>query len=315
MLASSAYLALPSSREVPTSEKLNLFIRKLNMCCVVFNFSDPSKNLKEKDTKRHTLLELVDYITMVTSKFNEIVVQEIMKMVSVNLFYTFPSGNFGSKILENYDPEEEKPRMEPSWPHSQIVYEFLLRMLPPSRSMPSSLNPIEQLPIPSPIHVGGSHEHFNTLGGGSSITFYYLFKATLREKGRNMYFLQKQKRKLMKSTNTMWRNGKKTLRKKYDKCDTDDERKKNCPKKTKPEDWVRFVDLTSTEEVKASLERNKINRSKMLTPHTTGRKELFRVVDEMMEVDPTITRSDSFLVGHTRSDGTFPTAFVEEKVV
>ncbi|KAF6161030.1 hypothetical protein GIB67_007671 [Kingdonia uniflora] len=104
ILASSAYVALPSFREVPTSEKLNLFIRKLNMCCVVFDFSDPSKNLKEKDIKWQTLLELVDYITTVTSKFNEIVVQEIMKMVSVNLFRTFPSGNFDSKIPESYDP-------------------------------------------------------------------------------------------------------------------------------------------------------------------------------------------------------------------
>ncbi|KAF6163023.1 hypothetical protein GIB67_021172 [Kingdonia uniflora] len=34
-----------------------------------------------------------------------------------------------------------------------------------------------------------------------------------------------------------------------------------------------------------------------------------------MEVDPTITISDSFLVGHTRSDGTFPTALVAEKVI
>ncbi|KAF6171328.1 hypothetical protein GIB67_038181 [Kingdonia uniflora] len=53
----------------------------------------------------------------------------------------------------------------------------------------------------------------------------------------------------------------------------------------------------------------------MVTPHTTGRKGAFRVANEMMEVDPTITRSDSFLVGHTRSDGTFPTALVAEKVV
>ncbi|KAF6141119.1 hypothetical protein GIB67_006564, partial [Kingdonia uniflora] len=41
-------------------------------------------------------------------------------------------------------------------------------MLPPSRSMSSSLNHMEQSPIPSPIHVGGSHEHFDTSGGGSS---------------------------------------------------------------------------------------------------------------------------------------------------
>ncbi|KAF6166211.1 hypothetical protein GIB67_023921 [Kingdonia uniflora] len=125
---------------------------------------------------------------------------------------------------------------------------------------------------------------------------------------------QAAKRKLIKSANTMRRNEKNTLRKMFDECDTDDERKKNCPKKTKPEVWVRFDDLTSTEEVKASRERNKINRSKMLTPQTTRRKGVFRVADEMMEVDPTITRSDSFFVGHTRSDGTFLTAFVGEKV-
>ncbi|KAF6157115.1 hypothetical protein GIB67_041576 [Kingdonia uniflora] len=35
-------------------------------------------------------------------------------------------------------------------------------MLPPSQSMSSSSNPMKQLPIPSPIHVGGSHEHFDT---------------------------------------------------------------------------------------------------------------------------------------------------------
>ncbi|KAF6157175.1 hypothetical protein GIB67_041636 [Kingdonia uniflora] len=129
MLASSAYVALQSLREVLTSVKPNLFIRKLNMCCVVFDFSYPSKNLKKKDIKWQTLLELVDYITKVTSKFIEIVVQEIMKMVSINLFRIFPSGNFDSIIPESYDPEEEEPTMEPSWPHLQIAYEFLLRFV------------------------------------------------------------------------------------------------------------------------------------------------------------------------------------------
>ncbi|KAF6176777.1 hypothetical protein GIB67_020499 [Kingdonia uniflora] len=157
-------------------------------------------------------------------------------------------------------------------------------MISPSQSMP---NPSKPLLIPA----GGSHEHSTTSGGGSSITLYLLFRAikTLR-------------------------NGKKTLRKKYDEWDTDEARKKNCPKKTRPENWVRFVDLTSSEEVKASRERNKINRSKMVTPHTTRRKGVFRVADEMMEVDPTTTRSDSFLVGHIRSDGTYPMTLVAEKV-
>lgn len=131
---SVAYEALPSFRDVPNSEKQNLFIKKLNLCCVVFDFNDPTKNLKEKDIKRQTLLELVDYISSVTSKFNEVVMQEITKMVAVNLFRAFPSSNHDSKGLEMYDPEEEEPTMEPAWPHLQIVYEFLLRFVTSSET-------------------------------------------------------------------------------------------------------------------------------------------------------------------------------------
>ena len=80
------YEALPGFRDVPNSEKKNLFIRKLNLCCVVFDFIDPTKNLKEKDIKRQTLLELVDYVTSANGKFTETVTQEAIKMVSVNLF-------------------------------------------------------------------------------------------------------------------------------------------------------------------------------------------------------------------------------------
>ncbi|CAK7349020.1 unnamed protein product [Dovyalis caffra] len=129
VMASGVYEALPSFRDVANSEKQNLFIKKLNMCCVVFDFSDPSKNLKEKDIKRQTLLELVDYISTVTSKFNEMAMQEITKMVAVNLFRTLPSTNYDNKILEMFDPEDEEPAMEPAWPHLQIVYEFLLRFV------------------------------------------------------------------------------------------------------------------------------------------------------------------------------------------
>ncbi|KAL7218894.1 hypothetical protein ACSBR2_012041 [Camellia fascicularis] len=123
------YEALPSFRDVPSSEKHNLFIRKLKMCCVVFDFSDPSKNIKEKDIKRQTLLELVDYISSVNSKFNEVTMQEITKMVATNLFRTFSSTNHDNKLADVYDAEEEELAMEPSWPHIQIVYEFLLRFV------------------------------------------------------------------------------------------------------------------------------------------------------------------------------------------
>ncbi|KAL4555507.1 hypothetical protein LXL04_038128 [Taraxacum kok-saghyz] len=123
----ASYEALPSFRVVSSSEKHNLFIKKLNMCCVVFDFSDPSKNSKEKDVKKQTLLELVEYVSSVTSKFNEVTIQEITKMVSANLFRSLPDTTHENKLIDMYDQEDDEFRMDPSWPHLQIVYEFLLR--------------------------------------------------------------------------------------------------------------------------------------------------------------------------------------------
>lgn len=54
VLNPTTYAALPSFRDVPSSEKPNLFINKLRMHCVVFDFSDPYKNIKEKDIKHQT---------------------------------------------------------------------------------------------------------------------------------------------------------------------------------------------------------------------------------------------------------------------
>jgi serine/threonine-protein phosphatase 2A regulatory subunit B' len=123
------YEALPGFRDVPNSEKQNLFIRKLNLSCVVFDFTDPTKNLKEKDIKRQTLLELVDYVTSANGKFTETVMQEVIKMVSVNLFRPLTPHPRENKLSEAFDLEEEEPMMDPAWPHLQIVYEFFLRFV------------------------------------------------------------------------------------------------------------------------------------------------------------------------------------------
>ncbi|KAJ9551720.1 hypothetical protein OSB04_015765 [Centaurea solstitialis] len=127
-----AYEPLPGFQDVPTSEKHNLFIRKLNMCCVVFDFSDPSENLEEMEVKRQTLLELLDYASSVKWKFDEVMMMEITKMVVSNLFRSLTPSSIRDKELgeDPYDSEDDDElSMEPSWPHLQIVYEFLLRFV------------------------------------------------------------------------------------------------------------------------------------------------------------------------------------------
>lgn len=123
------YETLPSFRDVSNSEKQNLFIKKLNLCCVVFDFTDPTKHPKEKDIKRQTLVELVDYVTSANGKFSEIVIQEIVKMISANLFRPLTTQSRENKIVDGFDLEEDEIMMDPAWPHLQIVYEFLLRFV------------------------------------------------------------------------------------------------------------------------------------------------------------------------------------------
>ena len=117
---------LPSLRDVsPPAEKQFLFVQKLHLCSFGFDFTDPTKHVREKEMKRHTLMELVDYATSGAGKFTEAVSEDIVFMLSNNLFRTLPPPR--GPDVENNDAEEEEPHLEPAWPHLQVVYEFLLR--------------------------------------------------------------------------------------------------------------------------------------------------------------------------------------------
>lgn len=126
---SSANDALPKLLDVPNSEKQNLFSRKLTLSGVVYDLTDNTKNMKEKEIKKQALTDLVDYIVTVNGKFPESVIQEIVKMVSANIFRKLTPQPRENKVLETFDGEEEEPCMDPQWPHLHLVYEFTLRFV------------------------------------------------------------------------------------------------------------------------------------------------------------------------------------------
>ena len=83
-------------------------------------------DLKEKEIKRATLQELVDYINSSNGKFTEVASPHIVAMLTANLFRALPPSRHSSS-QESYDLDEEEPNLESAWPHLSIVYEFLLR--------------------------------------------------------------------------------------------------------------------------------------------------------------------------------------------
>ncbi|GKE17134.1 serine/threonine protein phosphatase 2A 57 kDa regulatory subunit B' iota isoform [Tanacetum coccineum] len=150
LLRTSSAVVFPSSviagiepllpfKDAPSHDKkMSLFISKLSLCCMVFDFSNPSLNAPQKDLKRSTLLELLDFVSNdPPPRFSEPAILALCKMCAVNLFRVFPpsyrpcrnsnnaSTSNGDGNVGNVDNEDE-PCFDPAWPHLQLVYDILL---------------------------------------------------------------------------------------------------------------------------------------------------------------------------------------------
>ncbi|KAK9412041.1 serine/threonine-protein phosphatase 2A 56 kDa regulatory subunit alpha isoform [Crotalus adamanteus] len=123
---------LPQLKDASSNEQQVLFCQKLQQCCVLFDFMDSVSDLRSKEIKRATLNELVEYVSTNRGVITESAYSEIVKMIGSNIFRTLPPSE-----NPDFDPEEDEPTLEASWPHIQLVYEFLLRFLESPDFQPS----------------------------------------------------------------------------------------------------------------------------------------------------------------------------------
>lgn len=124
--AAAIFASLTKLREAPAGERTELFRKKMEVCSVVFDFHNDS-NQKEKESKRQTLLEIVEYVNNTRNCFNEALMQDVVNMVGANIFRALQTRN--KDPLAFSDPEDDEPSLERAWPHLQIVYEFFLRFV------------------------------------------------------------------------------------------------------------------------------------------------------------------------------------------
>ncbi|KAJ3044123.1 Serine/threonine-protein phosphatase 2A 56 kDa regulatory subunit gamma isoform [Rhizophlyctis rosea] len=118
---------LANFKDVGAAERQDLFVKKVQQCNVIFDFSDALSDLKGKEIKRQTLTELVEYITNNRGVITEPIYPEVIQMFGINLFRTIPPQV--NPTGDAFDPEEDEPVLEMAWPHLQIVYEFFLRFI------------------------------------------------------------------------------------------------------------------------------------------------------------------------------------------
>ncbi|KAL1990000.1 hypothetical protein VTN49DRAFT_7197 [Thermomyces lanuginosus] len=118
---------LPGFHEVPPHRRQELFMQKIDQCNIIFDFNDPTADMKSKEIKRLALHELLDYVANNRSVITEPMYPRVVEMFAKNLFRPIPPPV--NPQGEAFDPEEDEPVLEVAWPHIQVVYEFFLRFI------------------------------------------------------------------------------------------------------------------------------------------------------------------------------------------
>ena len=75
-------VVLISVSDTAAADQPGLVVRKLQQCCVVFNFDDPLADVKSKEVKRASLNELITALNDTRGLLTEAVCIEVVHMVS-----------------------------------------------------------------------------------------------------------------------------------------------------------------------------------------------------------------------------------------
>ncbi|PGH01394.1 hypothetical protein AJ79_07935 [Helicocarpus griseus UAMH5409] len=118
---------LPGFHEVPPNRRQDLFMQKIDQCNIIFDFNDPTGDMKSKEIKRLALHELLDYVANNRSVITDPMYPRVVDMFARNLFRPIPPPV--NPQGDAFDPEEDEPVLEVAWPHIQVVYEFFLRFI------------------------------------------------------------------------------------------------------------------------------------------------------------------------------------------
>ncbi|CAN3481488.1 serine/threonine-protein phosphatase 2A 56 kDa regulatory subunit delta isoform [Diutina catenulata] len=118
---------LPNFDEVLPGEQIPLFLQKIDQCNIMFDFSDPTFDLRGKEIKRITLQELIHFISNNRFTYTDDMYRAVVHMFKTNLFRPIPPPV--NPVGELFDPDEDEPVSELAWPHMQTIYEFFLRFI------------------------------------------------------------------------------------------------------------------------------------------------------------------------------------------
>ncbi|XVF63257.1 hypothetical protein PTKIN_Ptkin09bG0073100 [Pterospermum kingtungense] len=123
-------LSSPSNgRQSPINSEYDEILSAISYCNFVFTFTDPLESPSQQDLKRLKLIQVLSMIKSSKKPLHEQLLSPLMSMVSANLFRPLPPPSNASTVSDLPDDEELLSAYTPVWPHLQIVYDILLRLV------------------------------------------------------------------------------------------------------------------------------------------------------------------------------------------
>ncbi|KAI4367240.1 hypothetical protein MLD38_023002 [Melastoma candidum] len=102
----------------------------ISHCSFVFTFTDSTESPSQQDSKRLKLNQLLYHIKYSRKPIDDELVTPIMSMLSANVFRPLPApSNRLQFAFDLPDDEEIITTAYPNWPHLQVVYNILLRVI------------------------------------------------------------------------------------------------------------------------------------------------------------------------------------------
>jgi serine/threonine-protein phosphatase 2A regulatory subunit B' len=110
-----------------------LFLKKVQMCSVTYDYSDDNKDVKNKSERLAALQELKEFLSDTRNVAQYVIphLDLVMDMIQKNIFRPLPMDKKGADKLGPSEAgvEEEDIVIDPAWPHIQGVYEFFFELI------------------------------------------------------------------------------------------------------------------------------------------------------------------------------------------
>eukprot|EP00928_Gymnodinium_smaydae_P094800 TRINITY_DN8022_c0_g1_i2.p1 TRINITY_DN8022_c0_g1~~TRINITY_DN8022_c0_g1_i2.p1 ORF type:complete len:482 (-),score=103.90 TRINITY_DN8022_c0_g1_i2:96-1541(-) len=113
-------------KDAPEESREELLLQKLKACNIVYDFYS-SERPEDKEAKRATLQEIVEYVSESPGAFQEPLFAEMIEMVGKNIVRVMPERQLHP--LAPLDLQDTDPQWDPAWVHLQSIYDFFLRFV------------------------------------------------------------------------------------------------------------------------------------------------------------------------------------------